>query len=90
MEAAVAGGTRLQDTAPPYPAGHRPPLIVQATYVAASAILIEAALSFLGAGTPPEIPTWGNMIASSRVYLGLRALDHFLARASHWPWSCWR
>jgi peptide/nickel transport system permease protein len=48
-----------------------PPLIVQATYVAASAILIEAALSFLGAGTPPEIPTWGNMIASSRVYLGL-------------------
>jgi len=35
----------------------------------ASAILIEAGLSFLGAGTPPEIPTWGNMIASSRVYL---------------------
>ena len=46
-----------------------PPLIVQATYICASAILIEAGLSFLGAGTPPEIPTWGNMIASSRVYL---------------------
>jgi peptide/nickel transport system permease protein len=45
------------------------PLIVQSTYIAASAILIEAALSFLGVGVPPEIPTWGNMIASSRVYL---------------------
>ena len=42
---------------------------MQATYICASAILIEAGLSFLGAGTPPEIPTWGNMIASSRVYL---------------------
>ena len=46
------------------------PLIVQASYVCASAILIEAALSFLGAGSPPEIPSWGNMIASSRLYLG--------------------
>lgn len=45
------------------------PLIVQATYICASAILIEAGLSFLGAGTPPEIPTWGNMIAQSRLYL---------------------
>jgi peptide/nickel transport system permease protein len=46
-----------------------PPLIVQATYVCASAILTEAGLSFLGAGTPPEFPTWGNMIASHRLYL---------------------
>ncbi len=45
------------------------PLIVQATYICASAILTEAGLSFLGAGTPPENPTWGNMIASSRLYL---------------------
>ena len=45
------------------------PLIVQATYICASAILTEAGLSFLGAGTPPEFPTWGNMIASSRLYL---------------------
>jgi peptide/nickel transport system permease protein len=51
------------------------PLVVQATYTMASAILIEAALSFLGAGVPPEIPTWGNMIATSRL---------FLARA---PWT---
>jgi peptide/nickel transport system permease protein len=45
------------------------PLIVQATYICASAILTEAGRSFLGAGTPPEFPTWGNMIASSRLYL---------------------
>jgi peptide/nickel transport system permease protein len=45
------------------------PLIVQATFICASAILTEAGLSFLGAGTPPENPTWGNMIASSRLYL---------------------
>jgi peptide/nickel transport system permease protein len=45
------------------------PLIVQGTYVAAAAILTEAGLSFLGAGVPPEIPTWGNMIAGSRLYL---------------------
>jgi peptide/nickel transport system permease protein len=72
VEAAIASGTRLPKILSRHilPATV-PPLIVQATYVAASAILIEAALSFLGAGTPPEIPTWGNMIASSRVYLGL-------------------
>jgi peptide/nickel transport system permease protein len=45
------------------------PLIVQASYVAASAILIEAALSFLGIGTPASIPTWGNMIANGRGFL---------------------
>jgi peptide/nickel transport system permease protein len=42
------------------------PLTVQATYIAASAIIIEAALSFLGAGTPPEIPSWGNIMAAGR------------------------
>jgi peptide/nickel transport system permease protein len=47
------------------------PLIVQATYICASAILTEAGLSFLGAGTPPEFPTWGNMIASNRMFLML-------------------
>ena len=43
-----------------------PPLIVQATYIAASAILIEAILSFLGVGIPPETPTWGNIMAEGR------------------------
>jgi peptide/nickel transport system permease protein len=42
------------------------PLTVQATYIAASAIISEAYLSFLGAGTPPEIPSWGNIVAEGR------------------------
>ena len=45
------------------------PLIVQGTYVCASAVLIEAALSFLGAGTPPEIPSWGNIMAEARAHV---------------------
>ena len=49
-----------------------PPLIVQATYICASAVLIEAALSFLGAGTPPEIPSWGNIMAEARPYFQLK------------------
>jgi peptide/nickel transport system permease protein len=44
------------------------PLIVQATYVAASAVITEAALSFLGAGLSTDIPTWGNIIAEGRMY----------------------
>ena len=70
VEAAVASGSRVSKILWRHilPSTF-PPLIVQATYICASAILIEAGLSFLGAGTPPEIPTWGNMIASSRSYL---------------------
>ncbi|HUN99635.1 MAG TPA: ABC transporter permease [Bradyrhizobium sp.] len=44
------------------------PLIVQGTYVCASAILTEAILSFLGAGISPETPTWGNMMADGRAF----------------------
>ncbi|MET0742141.1 MAG: ABC transporter permease [Microvirga sp.] len=44
------------------------PLLVLGTYVCASAILIEAALSFLGTGLPPEIPSWGNMISEGRTF----------------------
>jgi peptide/nickel transport system permease protein len=43
------------------------PLIVQGTYVCASAILVEAILSFLGVGIPTEIPTWGNIMAEGRI-----------------------
>jgi peptide/nickel transport system permease protein len=42
------------------------PLIVQGTFLAAAAILTEAALSFLGIGIPPEIPSWGNIMAEGR------------------------
>jgi len=70
IEAAVGGGSRdLKIIARHILPSTIAPLIVQATYITASAILIEAALSFLGAGVPPEIPTWGNMIAASRLYL---------------------
>ena len=47
------------------------PLIVQATYICAAAILIESLLSFLGAGTPPEVPSWGNIMAEGRSYFQL-------------------
>ena len=45
------------------------PLIVQATFIFAEAVLAEAGLSFLGVGTPPEIPSWGNMLGEARAYL---------------------
>jgi peptide/nickel transport system permease protein len=69
IEAAIAGGTR----APKLLARHilpntMAPLIVQATYICASAILTEASLSFLGVGVPPEIPSWGNIIAQGRTF----------------------
>ena len=45
------------------------PIIVQATYVCGSAVLIEAYLGFLGVGVPPEIPSWGNIISDGRTYV---------------------
>ena len=42
------------------------PLIVQGTFICASGILTEAILSFLGVGLPPDIPTWGNVMAEGR------------------------
>jgi peptide/nickel transport system permease protein len=42
------------------------PLLVQSTYVFASAVLTEAILSFLGAGAPPAVPSWGNIISEGR------------------------
>jgi peptide/nickel transport system permease protein len=50
-----------------------PPLIVQATYICASAIIIEAILSFLGAGMPPNVPSWGNVIAEGRTLFQVAA-----------------
>jgi peptide/nickel transport system permease protein len=72
VEAAIAGGARtgkiLRRHILPSTIA---PLTVQGTYVCASAILVEAGLSYLGAGIPPSIPTWGNMIAGSQLYLAL-------------------
>ena len=47
------------------------PIIVQSTYICASAVLIEAYLGFLGVGTPPEVPSWGNIIAEGRNFVQL-------------------
>jgi len=46
------------------------PILVQASFLFASAMLAEAGLSFLGLGVSPEIPTWGTMIAAGRQYIG--------------------
>jgi len=67
VEAAVALGART----PALLARHvlpntLAPLVVQSTFVCASAILLEALLSFLGVGIPPETPTWGNIMAEGR------------------------
>jgi len=67
VEAAIASGT----TTPRIITRHIlpntiAPLTVQATYIAASAMITEAILSFIGAGTPPIIPSWGNMMAEGR------------------------
>jgi peptide/nickel transport system permease protein len=67
VEAAIAAGT----TTPRIIWRHilpntLAPLTVQATYIAASAMITEAILSFIGAGTPPTIPSWGNVMAEGR------------------------
>jgi peptide/nickel transport system permease protein len=72
VEAAHAVGTRLptilwRHVLPNIVA----PLIVQATFVAASAVLIEAALSFLGVGIPATTPSWGNMMAEGRNFVAV-------------------
>jgi peptide/nickel transport system permease protein len=72
VEAAHAIGTRLpailwRHVLPNMMA----PLIVQATFIAASAVLIEAALSFLGVGVPAQIPSWGNMMAEGRNFVAV-------------------
>ena len=43
--------------------------IVQGTYICASAVMLEAHLSVLGAGTPPEISSWGNIMAEGHTYV---------------------
>lgn len=72
VEAALCGGARLPKVLWRHILPSTiPPLMVQSANLCASAILTEAGLSFLGAGVPPEIPSWGNMISSSRLYLAI-------------------
>lgn len=78
VEAALCGGARLPKVLWRHILPSTiPALMVQSATVCASAILTEAALSFLGVGVPPEIPSWGNMIASSRLYLAIAPFTIF-------------
>ncbi len=64
------------------------PLIVQGTFICASAILVEAVLSFLGIGIPPEIPSWGNIMAEGAHALPHRSRTTSSIRASSSPSRC--
>ncbi|MER8615134.1 ABC transporter permease [Mesorhizobium sp. M1216] len=78
VEAALCGGARLPRVLWRHILPSTiPALMVQGATVCASAILTEAGLSFLGVGVPPEIPSWGNMVASSRLYLAIAPMTIF-------------
>ena len=67
VEAAIASGTSIPKIIWRHILPNTlAPVIVQATFVCASAMLTEATLSFIGAGTPPDIPSWGNIMAEGR------------------------
>ncbi|MET4391554.1 peptide/nickel transport system permease protein [Bradyrhizobium sp. F1.4.3] len=72
VEAAICGGARLPKVLWRHILPSTiPPLMVQIANLCASAILTEAGLSFLGVGVPPDIPSWGNMISSGRLYIAI-------------------
>ena len=73
VDAATASGTRtpmviLRHILPNTLA----PMLVQATYICASAMIVESILSFIGAGTPPTIPSWGSILADGRALWQVR------------------
>jgi len=68
-------------------------VVIVGTVLVGWAIIVEAALSFLGVGIPPPTPTWGNMVADGRTYMGVYGGSRcFLASRSRWSVSrstCW-
>jgi peptide/nickel transport system permease protein len=67
VEAAVAAGTGVFRTLWRHILPNTlAPVLVQGTYICASAMITEAVLSFIGAGTPPNVPSWGNIMAEGR------------------------
>ena len=70
--ATVAGSSTPRTIWRHYLPGCIDPLLVQATYVCAVAMVLEAVLSFIGAGTSPTIPSWGNLMAEAKVIWQLR------------------
>jgi len=82
VEAAVAAGTsRARIVVRHLLPGIVGPLIVQATFVWATAMILEAALSFIGAGTPPSTPSWGNIMADGKALWQVRPLMIFIPAA---------
>jgi peptide/nickel transport system permease protein len=82
VDAAVASGTRtpmiiLRHILPNTLA----PMLVQATYICASAMIVEAILSFIGAGTPPTVPSWGNIMAEGRALWQVKPYIVFIPAA---------
>ncbi|NJM81182.1 MAG: ABC transporter permease [Tabrizicola sp.] len=72
VEAAVAAGTPVPQILWRHILPNTfAPLIVQATFICGSAVILESILSFIGAGAPPTVPTWGNIIADGRNYFQL-------------------
>jgi len=73
VEAAIAAGTGTARTLVRHILPNTvAPLVVQATYLCASAMITEAILSFIGAGTPLNIPSWGNIMAEARSLFQLK------------------
>jgi peptide/nickel transport system permease protein len=69
VEAAIALGTTPGRIAFGHVLGNiLSPILVQGTFIFAYAVLAEAGLSFLGVGVPPQLPTWGTMIASGQSF----------------------
>ena len=90
VEAAIASGTRVpviiwKHILPNTLA----PLMVQATFICASAMITEATLSFIGAGTPPIIPSWGNIMAEGRALWQVKPYIVFFP-AIFLSSRCWR
>ena len=79
VEAAVASGTRVPKIIWRHILPNTlAPITVQATYICASAMITEAILSFIGAGTPPIIPSWGNIMAEGRALVAGEAVHRVL------------
>ena len=73
VEAAAAAGTGFFRTLSRHILPNTlAPVLVQATFICASAMITEAVLSFIGAGTPPQIPSWGNIMAEGRSYFQIK------------------
>ncbi len=72
VEAAISAGTKVPTILVRHVLPNTiAPLIVQATYICGSAMLTESILGFLGAGIPPEIPSWGNIMSEGRTFFQL-------------------